>query len=239
MISKSLIAFKLMLKQITRELMLFVVCLAPILAGIVFKLVIPRVEILLCNKFNKVVILEPYYYLFDWLLVLLPGTMFAFVGALVALGEIDDKIAGYMSVTPAGTKGYLLSRLGYPSFIAFCTGIFLLKIFGLTVMDHAQLVILCFSSALMGVDTALLVISVSTNKVEGMAMGKLSGFILLGMFVPCFLHSPMQYVASLLPSFWIGKYMLSNNAVYLVPAVAIFVIWTVELYKKYEKKVLL
>ena len=236
MFRKTLIMFHQMLQQISRDMMMFLLCLTPVLACLAVHYGIPVMEQLLCDYFDKEVLLAPYYFVFDWLLSVLPGMMFAFTGGLVTLGEIDDKIAGYMAVTPAGSQGYLFSRLGYPAILAAVFDFVLLRLFSLSELSLPALLILCISASLMGIITALLVIAVSTNKVEGMAIGKLSGLISIGMFVPVLFHTPLQYAAGFLPSFWIGKYLLEGNVCFLWAFLVLFFLWFYVLFKKYERK---
>lgn len=234
----SMISFKQMLIQITKDAMLFVACFAPFLAGAFFQFGIPVIEKLLCSYFAKEAIITPYYVLLDLMLSMLAPTMFAFVGALVMLGEIDDKIAGYMELTPVGIKGYLLSRLGYPVIISFILNIIVVKSFGLSGIPIIQIVIISLFTSLIGINVALLIIAISTNKVEGMAMGKLSGIMLLGLLVPYVFKTKVQFFAGIFPSFWLGKYMITEKGCYLVIALLINVIWSKMLYKKYKMKVI-
>ena len=231
--------FAQMIKQIGRDYMLLMLCIAPVLAGLVFRFGVPVLERFLCDYFSANEILAPYYYIFNWLLAVLPGLLFAFVGGLVALGEIDDKIAGYMEVTPAGNTGYLISRIGIPSLFSMVAGVAVIAVFGLSSMKWTDILVLCAGSSLTGTITALLVIAISTNKVEGMAIGKLAGFLSIGMFVPVIFASPIQYVAGVLPTFWMGKYMLEGHAGNLLAFAAVYLIWLVFLMKKYRKKICL
>jgi fluoroquinolone transport system permease protein len=48
------------------------------------------------------------------------------------------------------------------------------------------------------VGVALFIFSFSRNKVEGMAMAKLSGLMLIGLAVPFFIFSDVQYFAAFL-----------------------------------------
>lgn len=235
---KTWIMFIQMIKQISRDLMLVMVCIAPVLAGMFIKLGIPAIEQLLCEHFRRIEVIAPYYYLFDWLLAILPGILFAFVGGLVVLGEIDDKIAGYMAVTPAGNTGHLISRLGIPSGISMMVSVFVIAVFGLSGMEWTDVILLSIGSSMLGIITALLVIALSTNKVEGMAIGKLAGLISIGMFVPIVFKTGNQYLAGVLPSFWIGKYMLEGRWEYLIIFAAVYSIWVYYLVRKYKKKVL-
>lgn len=236
---KTWIVFKQMVQQISRDWMLLMVCITPFLAGTLFKLGVPKAEHLLCNYIGCHQIVAPYYYIFDWLLAILPGMMFAFVGALVALGEIDDRIAGFMAVTPVGLSGYLVSRLGFPAIVSSVVSVFVVMVFGLSHMSMLSVVILCISSGIMGISVALLVLSVSTNKVEGMAIGKIAGLIIMGIFVPVVFHTPMQYIAGVLPAFWVGKYLLEGNVINLLLFIVVSGIWITFLYRHCRRKVLM
>lgn len=228
--------FGQMLQQISRDMMLLLLCVTPVFAGCAIRFGIPVMETVLCTAFKKQEILAPWYFIFDWLLALLPGMMYAFTGGLVILGEIDDKIDGYMAVTPAGNTGYLFSRLGYPVLVAAVVNLVLLRFLSLSEMSRGYWVILGISSSFLGILTALLVVAVSGNKVEGMAIGKLSGLIGMGMFVPVFLHTPLQYVAGILPSFWIGKLILERNPWYLWGYALTFWGWLYVLLQTYQRK---
>lgn len=174
MIIKSRIMFIQMIKQIRRDMICVLLLFVPFIAGAAIHFAIPFGEEMLCRYLGKSQILSPYYFLFDWMISLLPGMMYLFTGGLIILGELDDKIAGYMSVTPAGNNGYLFSRLGFPAIISFFINALVLELFSLTHLSLPDIFIMSLSSALLGVITALLVIAVSSNKVEGMAIGKIS-----------------------------------------------------------------
>ena len=237
MMKRVWLIFTQMMQQISRDMMLLLLCIAPILAGTFFRFGIPAIEQILCEYFHQSRIIVPYYFLCDWLLALLPGIMFAFVGGLVTLGEIDDKIAGYMALTPAGSKGYLLGRLGIPALfsVAFSYGV--VTIFGLSQMQMVNQLILCITSSLQGILTAMLVVGISSNKVEGMAVGKLAGLICIGMFVPILFHTPMQYAAGILPSFWIGRFLLGGHPGNVLGFCIVFAVWMYFVYEKYQRKV--
>lgn len=83
---------------------------------------------------------------------------------------------------------------------------------------------------------ALLLFSLSHNRVEGMALGKLSGLFLLGLPVPFFLHSGVQFLFSPLPSFWMAKLLIDADFVYLLPVLLTALAWLWLLYRKFERK---
>lgn len=233
---KSWIMFRQMIKQISRDMICVILIITPFLAGAFIRFGIPELEKFICMYFGKNEIITPYYYLFDWMISMLPGMMFLFTAGLIILGEIDDKIAGYMAVTPAGNSGYLFSRLGYPSIIAFAVDVLVLRLFALSSLSFADTIILSVSSSLIGVLTALLVIAISSNKVEGMAIGKLSGLVGLGMFIPVIFDGPGQYIAAVLPSYWIGRFLIDKNYIFIIAFAGCYLVWIDLLLRKYKLK---
>lgn len=107
-----------MVKQITREMMMIMLVIAPVLAGTFFRIGIPILEKYVLSRYGLESVLVSYYEMFSWLLAMLIGMLFAFVGGLVILGEIDDNITKYIMITPAGMKGYLWSRIMIPAILS-------------------------------------------------------------------------------------------------------------------------
>lgn len=222
--------------QIRKDSMLLVVCIAPILCGFLLRFGTPFLETLLTDQFNRTEILEPYYLLIDLFLVILTPYMFCFASAMVILGEIDDHISNYMAVTPVGKRGYLISRLGFPALISTLASVVLVTLFSLTSINLPMLITLCLLSSALSILISMLIISVSSNKVEGMAISKLAGLVMIGLFIPFFLEGKTQFLFFFLPSFWIGKLGLSGNYIYVIGAVLTLMVGGTLLYKQFIKK---
>lgn len=226
-------AFFQMTVMMRRDMMLFVSCLAPILAGISFRFAIPLLETTLTNCFQVEAALSTYYKLIDILFAMLTPDMFCFVSAMVALEERDEKTVAYLFITPLGKTGYLFARLGVPSAIAFLATVILLPVFKLTPLSAMSILLLAAGGTLQGMIASLLILAVSSNKLEGMAVAKLSGLVILGAAVPFFVRSNVQYLVSPLPSFWIGKAVLENRMPDMLPAFGLSVGWICVLLKWY------
>ncbi|MGN0427731.1 MAG: ABC transporter permease [Agathobacter sp.] len=238
--AKCVLCFRLfhqMVKQIASEAMLVLLAIAPILAGSLFKFGIPLLETKLLARLGYGEVLVPYYGYFNWLLALLSGMLFAFVGALVVLGEIDDGVAKYICVTPAGAGGYLVARIFLPAIVSGIIASIIIPVFSLIHIDLKNLLIMIVSTVLSGIITSLLVIAISSNKVEGMAIGKLSGGFGMILFVPLIIKGPVQYVFSLFPMFWIGKYIQDETWIALPLSLILFVGWIYCLMKKFGKRI--
>ncbi|NCA93270.1 hypothetical protein EOM82_08565 [bacterium] len=230
------IMFKMFLRQIKGDGMLIAVCVAPVLAACFFRFGIPYIEQLLCGYYGRNSIIADYYLLFDLFLTLITPYLFCFVSAMVMLTERDENMTCYMAVTPVGKKGYLISRLVYPAAVSFIVSLFLMKWFSLTNWQLPVIIITCLFNCVLSVAASLFVFSYSHNRVEGMAMAKLSGLIMLGLPVPFFIASGTQYLFSALPSFWIAKFCAERYYPYLFPAIAVSVLLIFLLYKKFIRK---
>lgn len=234
---KSIKMFRFMVRQITKEAMMVLLLLAPFLAGTLFKFGIPMIEKNVCSYFGLTECISPYYDVFDWLLAILIGMLFAFVGGLVSLGEIDDRIALYYSVTPGGKLGYILSRIVYPGVLSGLAAFILVPLFSIGNLHLLPFFVMIISTVLSGIVTALLVVAISSNKVEGMAVGKLAGGFGAVIFIPLLVKGYMGYLFSPFPMYWIGKFTFeAANTWYLITALSLFVIWIVGLYKVFAKK---
>ena len=230
------LSFFQMLAYMRRDRMLFAACPSPVLAGFLFRFVIPFLEAAFTDWFHVSAIISPYYALVDIFFAMLSPAMFCFVSAMVSLEEADEKTAAYLFVTPLGRNGYLAARLGVPSVAAFLVTIILLPVFKLTSLSTVDIILLAAGGTLQGIITSLLILTFSSNKLEGMAVTKLSTLMICGAAIPFFIKRDVQYVLCPLPSFWIGKTICGNSSLYMLPAFILLITWICFLLKRYLRK---
>lgn len=230
-------SFALFVKQIFSDAMLAAVCIATVLTAFFIRFGIPAIEGVLCAYFQKEAILFNYYLMFDLLLALVTPYMICFASAMMMLTEYDENLASYLAVTPVGKRGYVLSRLMFPTVIAFIVSVALMQGFALTAWSLGTILIVCLMACLTSVAVALLLFAFSHNRVEGMALGKLAGLLMLGLFVPFFLSTDVQYLFSPFPSFWIAKFCMAPSAIFLAPALLSSLLWIWLLYRKFTRKI--
>lgn len=227
------LSFFQMTVTMRRDMMLLASCFVPILAGFFFRFAIPFLEVALTGCFRIPSIISPYYKLIDLIFVMLSPVMFCFVSAMVSLEEADEKTAEYLFITPLGKKGYLIARFGVPSAAAFFLTLILMPVFKLTDFSPAAILLFAAGGTLQGLIVALLILTLSSNKLEGMAVAKLSTLTILGAVIPFFIKNNMQYVLFLLPSFWIGKAACGDTLLYMFPAFVLSAAWILLLLKRY------
>lgn len=232
------LSFLQMLSQIKKDPMLVVSCLAPIICGFVFKFGVPRLEELLCRELNLTECISPYYGLIDLMFTFMAPMMFCFASSMIILMEIDDKIINYYFVTPLGKRGYLIGRLILPAVLGILINFILFPIFTLS---HPTLLIMsCYIilAGVMGLIVCLMVISLSSNKVEGMAIVKLSGIIMLGLFVPYFIHHKVQYLTAILPSYWLGRFAIDTRIGYAIITLMLSLVWILGFSRMFQRKIM-
>ena len=228
--------FKYMTKEIIRDYMMIMLVVTPFLVGALFRFGVPLLESKVLAGFGYGEVIKPYYELFSWLLAMLTGMMFAFVGGLVVLGEIDDGIARYILITPPGERGYLFSRIVIPALISGAMSAFLVVLFALTSLSQTKLLVMVVSTTLCGIITAFIVVAISSNKVEGMAVGKISGLFGITFFAPILLKGVVKYLFFIFPMYHVGVWSNGGSALSLAISAVLFVIWVMVLYKLFRRK---
>ena len=155
---------------------------------------------------------------------------------MVVLEEHDDHIDRYLFVTGLGRNGYFISRIVLPTFFAFVITVALLPVFGLTELSVVEILFLSLAGSLQGIIIALIIVPLSTNKLEGMAVTKVSSLLMLGAFVPYFVSGPLQYGVSFLPSFWMGKALAEQEPLSMILTIVVAGIWLVVMKERYDRR---
>lgn len=230
------LSFFQMAAAMGRDMMLFAACLAPVLIGFFFRFAIPFLEEILTGWVHMPAVISPYYRLIDVFFVMLSPAMFCFVSAMVCLEETDEKTAAYLFVTPLGKSGYLSARLGVPAVLSFFVTAVLLFCFKLTAFSLADTLLFAGVGTLQGMIAGLLTLTFSSNRLEGMAVAKLSTLTLSGAAIPFFIEDRFQYVFSPLPSFWMGKAAFENSLEHMFPGFALSALWLCFLLKRYLRR---
>ncbi len=231
------LSFFQMLGALRRDKMLFAALFVPVLAGGFLQFGVPVLETVLTRYFHRAAVLSPYEPLIDLLLALLAPTMFCFVSAMCALEEADERTAAYLFVTPLGKGGYLAARFGVPAAAAFLATAILLPVCGRTPLSCPEVLLLAAGGVLQGLIVALLIVTLSSNKLEGMAVAKLSSLLLLDAAGPFLIRGRAQYALSLLPSFWAGKAVCTGRLLCYLPAFAGSAAWIGALFRRYLRKI--
>lgn len=229
-------SFRHWLNSIKKDRMLSAAALAPLAAGMLFKFGIPAAEPFLISRSWLTKGFSPYYPLLDLLLAVLTPVMICFIAAMVMLEERDERTAVYFYVTPLGRKGYFLSRLGLPALISAAAELLLLPMFSLSGLSFTMMLGMTAAGTLQGLIIALLIISVSSNQLEGMAAAKLSSLICTGLTGPFFLTPEIQRFLMPLPSYWLAMAAAESSLTALIPTFGLSMLYIGILFHRYLQK---
>jgi len=230
------LSFKQMMRFVRYDMMQVVAAVTPLMMGFLFRYGVPVLERYLTAYYDKPYILAPYYGLFDIFFSFMLPVMYCYIASMVILEDKDDHVLNYLAVTPLGKGGYIISRLVIPTVISFVMTAVFLPIFNLSNLSFATIIMLSLSGALQGLISTLLVVALSSNKLEGLAVTKMSSLIMLGVFAPYFINSNAQYMLSFLPSYWIAKGVYDGRLIYIAVSFAVSAVWIAFLEKRYEVK---
>lgn len=231
--SKALFSsFKMFVRSVIADGMLLFMLIMPVLLALLFRLVIPAVV----EQFNWT-FLPPYYILFDLFLSTIAPTFWTFASSMTILDEMDSGISRHLMVTPIGKSGYLTSRLGFPLMLAYPVTCLILYFANLSGLNVGNILGIAFLGTVSSLLSALLVVVIADNRVEGMAINKLAGLLGMGCFVPFFVHGWQQYLFAILPSFWLAKFALTDNYLYFFIVLILTAIISWGLFWKYNRKI--
>ncbi|MBN1797096.1 MAG: hypothetical protein JW822_00870 [Spirochaetales bacterium] len=194
-------------KNIGRDPLLILASAAPLLLLAVMRFGVPLAAELLRTyvSFN----LEEYYVLIALFLSLLPAMLWGFMTAFLSLDEHDSGISSYLFITPLRKSGYLCYRLSFPLLFSCFFTVLMLGLNGLIYFTVVQVLFYAGFSSLLGLFFFLTMITFAHNKVEGLALGKALGVVLLGPVAGYLLPVPLKYIGGIFPPFWSSELILA------------------------------
>lgn len=178
-------------------------------------------------------------YLFP-IIVALPAFLIGWVTGFLFLEDRDDGPLMAVEVSPIGKGGFFLYRAAISAFISV-----LLVVLSCNLLsNNLDVNFIVFLALLVGAQTicvALLLPILARNKVEGLAATKI---INLAAIVPliALVPSPARYLAGIVPTYWLGEFLMPQQEMYLPVAVSIVLAiishvgWCLVLFRIFAKQ---
>ncbi len=188
--------------MIHRDSLLRWMVFVPFFYAMVLRWLVPIIRDALADQFD----LAAYYpLLVSYILVSVPPLLFGMIAGFLLLDERDDDTLTAIRVTPMPLPGYLFYRVLIPLILSFITTVMVIPLAGLTLQSPTQLIIIALHAAIEAPIMGLALVCFAENKIQGFAILKIMGNILLIPLGAFFLHGPWQYVAGIFPNFWPAK----------------------------------
>ncbi|MCL6610559.1 MAG: hypothetical protein K6T66_03345 [Peptococcaceae bacterium] len=193
------------LRMVSRDSLLLYMVLLPWLLVLLLRLITPDITARLASGYDFR--LEPYYPLIlSFFIVLQMPMVFGVVFGLLMLDDRDDGILTALQATPASALSYLYYRISAAIILSVVFILVSLPLTGLTPPSLLPRVApVAPVSGLLSMVLAVFLAAFSGNKVEGLALMKGFGILMLGPLAGYFIPSGWQPVLGVLPSFWPAK----------------------------------
>jgi len=143
----------------------------------------------------------------------LPPLLIGWVTGFLFLEDRDDGPLMALDVTPVGKAGFFAYRVSVTAFIA--AAITLLAWFLLLAESGLGMAILLMVLvALEAVAAALVLPAIARNKVEGLALTKVTNLLSVAPLI-AIVPSPWRYLAAPIPTYWVGELLHISGVDYL------------------------
>ncbi len=216
------------LRIILRDRMLAIIPFVPFLAAVGLRFIFPFAVRLL----RPVIDLAPYSPFLGGFFLLIGASMSGFLAGFLFLDEYEEGILESMGTTTRGALRHAAARLLAASVLAFTTGLAAFPLLGLPSPSMPVLAAAALQASLCVAPIALMILAFARNKVEGLTISKLAGFVLLAPLLPAFVADPWGLLAGIFPTWWVMAIYLGpdRGGLPILPALAggaaVSVLWT-------------
>lgn len=187
--------------SIWRDPLLRYMAVAPVFIALLVRLVVGALteSLMLGTGFD----LTPYYpAIMSYFIVVMTPFLYGVVIGFLLLDEKDAGTLTALQVTPLPMAGYVAYRLTVPTLLSTLMILVAIPITGLSSMGLHLSLLTAMSVALLAPAFALFLSAFAANKVQGFALLKGLGAILLVPAVGFFVGDPLQLLFGLLPTYW-------------------------------------
>jgi fluoroquinolone transport system permease protein len=147
--------------------------------------------------------LLPYYPPFMAYALLLLGPMLAgVVVGFLLLDQRDDRTLFALQVTPLSLNNYLAYRLALPVLIGLLLSLVVLPLSGLVQLNLLHLLAVALAAAPLAPLFSLFLAAFAANKVQGFAIQKGLGVVMLPPVIAYFVPAPWHLLFGLVPTYW-------------------------------------
>lgn len=175
--------------------------LLPLITGALVRWGVPPLHSYILETYSFDI--TPYYPpLLGYFFIGLAPMVFAVLIGFVLIDEKDDNTLTALQVTPLSLYSYLAYRIIVPIILTLILVPFLFPFSGVSNLSWSGAFLSALAGAPIAPMFALYLASLAQNKVQGFALMKLSGLVLLLPVFAYFVEPPLEYLFGLVPTYW-------------------------------------
>jgi fluoroquinolone transport system permease protein len=190
-------------RNVARDSMLRWIAIFTPAFGLLFRFAVPRVADMLHQQFRFDLV--AYYPLLMSFLPLVAAGMTGTVVGFLLLDQRDDQTLTALMVTPLSLGDYLRYRLSGLMLVSAVFGAVMMPLAGLSETTAVQVVVSAMTAAPLAPIYALFLGTFAANKVQGFALAKAVGVVLVPCVVSYFVMGPWQSAFGIVPHYWALK----------------------------------
>ncbi len=192
------------LKSVGRDPLLKWIIFIPLIAASAMRWLLPPILERIEAYFQ--LSLSIYYAPFaGYMLLILVPMLTGMITGFLLLDQRDDGTLAALLVSPLSLPGYVLYRLGLPMAVSVPVTLVVFPLAGFESIGQLPLLLVAVVAALQGPIFTLLLGTFAENKVQGFALAKVSGVILVPPLFAWFSPMPWQLAFGLVPTYWPAK----------------------------------
>jgi fluoroquinolone transport system permease protein len=198
-------------KNLQRDPLLRWIVVLPLIIALALRFVAPPILVNLEEIINLEVL--PYYpAMMSYMLLVLVPSLVGMVTGFMLLDQRDDRTLIALQITPMSLNGYLIYRLFFPTIVSVIVTVLLFPAAGFVEIGAPALLLPAIVASLMAPLSTLFLGGFAANKVQGFALMKAFGIILIPPMIAYFIQSPWQLVLGIFPTYWAAKLYWSIQA---------------------------
>jgi fluoroquinolone transport system permease protein len=190
-------------RNVARDSMLRWIAIFTPAFGLLFRFAVPPIADTLDEQFGFELV--AYYPLLVSFLPLVAAGMTGTVVGFLLLDQRDDQTLTALMVTPLSLGGYLRYRLSGLMLLSAMFGALMVPLAGLSETTALQVVVAAITAAPLAAIYALFLGTFAANKVQGFALAKAVGVVLVPCIVSYFVTGPWQSAFGVVPHYWALK----------------------------------
>ena len=192
------------IKNTLRDPLLRWLVVYPVFLGLVLRWLTPWATTQLLERYQFD--LAPYYWLvMSFMLLTTPMVAGVVIGFLL-LDQRDDQTLTALQVTPLTLNGYLAYRIMMPMTLSVAITFVVFPVANLVEIGFVPLLAAAISAAPLAVMVPLFLAAFASNKVQGFALAKGLGAVLVPPVVAYFVDSAWQLAFGVIPVYWPVKF---------------------------------
>ncbi len=188
-------------RGVRRDSLLSWMILLPVIGALVLRWGLPFLNERMIDRYAFD--MTPYYpALLGYFFVIMTPVIFGTLVGFLLLDEKDDQTLVALQVTPLSLPRYFAYRIIIPALLAFVMLFVIFPLSGLSALSLVHIALIGIVAAPLAPLFALYLAAFAQNKVQGFALVKLSGIVLMLPVIAFFVQSPWKPAFGIIPTYW-------------------------------------